>query len=137
MIFVLDASMALSWCFEDEASRYSNDVLDSLSSDTGIAPPLWPLEVSNGLLMAERRNRTTPQTAAKFLEQLVKLPLQISSRGDLSIAEDLLDCGRKYGLTAYDSCYLLLALKEGHPLATEDKLLRKACRRAGVALYRP
>ena len=129
--------MALSWCFEDEASRYSNEVLSSLSKSTAFIPPLWPLEVANGLLMAERRKRITLQSSIQFLEQVQKLPLRIEGGVELSTAEKLLACGRSHGLTAYDSCYLLLALKDGLPLATEDKQLRKACRLAGVAHYKP
>lgn len=137
MIFVLDTSLALRWCFEDEGSRYSDDVLKSLSANTALVPALWPLEVSNGLLVAERRKRIIPQKSIQFLERLQKLPLRIERGVDLRLPEKLLACGRDYGLSAYDSCYLLLALREGHPLATEDKTLRKACRAAGVAHYRP
>lgn len=57
MKLVLDASVALSWCFEDEGGDYALQVLDSLRTGEAIVPTLWMLEVSNGLLAVERRGR--------------------------------------------------------------------------------
>lgn len=58
--FVLDASLALQWFFEDEQGReYSLSVLTSLSRKRAIVPVLWFYEVGNGLIMAYRRKRIT------------------------------------------------------------------------------
>jgi len=38
-------------------------------------------------------------------------------------------------LSSYDSAYLELAIREGLPLATLDKNLLKAARKADVAVY--
>jgi len=55
---VLDASVAVAWCFEDESSDFTEGVLDLLASGTeALAPAIWPLELVNALLMAERRKR--------------------------------------------------------------------------------
>ena len=51
MSFVLDASTALSWCFQDEGSDDSLTILRALQSSEGIVPAIWGLEVVNGLLM--------------------------------------------------------------------------------------
>lgn len=58
--FVLDASVSLSWCLEDEHAEYSGRVLRLLTDATAVVPGFWASEVANGLLVAERRGRTTP-----------------------------------------------------------------------------
>ena len=57
--FVLDASVAMAWCFEDESRGYADAVLDSLDSGQAEAPAVWPLEVGNVLLVAERKKCLT------------------------------------------------------------------------------
>ena len=57
MSFVLDASIALSWCFADEASTHTWGVLERLAEETAYVPSLWALEMSNILILAERRKR--------------------------------------------------------------------------------
>jgi hypothetical protein len=41
--FVLDCSMTMAWCFEDEASDETDAVLDLLKDSTAIVPTIWPL----------------------------------------------------------------------------------------------
>jgi hypothetical protein len=56
--FVLDASVAVAWCFEDEATKFTESVLDLLSAGAeALVPAIWPVEVANALLIAERRKR--------------------------------------------------------------------------------
>ena len=55
--FVIDNSVVMSWCFQDEANEYAETILDSLCDCEAIVPAVWPLEVGNVLVMAERRNR--------------------------------------------------------------------------------
>jgi predicted nucleic acid-binding protein len=55
--FVLDASIALAWCFADEATPATDALLDRLADEEAIAPALWRIEVANALAMAERRGR--------------------------------------------------------------------------------
>jgi predicted nucleic acid-binding protein len=55
-IFVVDASAALAWCFEDEASTWTEGLLERLrQGDRSLVPAHWPTEVLNGLLVASRR----------------------------------------------------------------------------------
>ena len=46
----------------------------------------------------------------------------------------VLDLGKIQALSAYDASYLELAVREGLPLATQDRRLREAAQRLGVAL---
>jgi predicted nucleic acid-binding protein len=130
--FVLDASVALAWCFEDEATSQTDAVLDRLAEDSAVAPSLWELEVVNVLLLAERRGRLTESQTARFVALLSQLPIHINSaEADMGA---VLAAGRHHGLTAYDAAYLVLAEREGVPLATTDGKLRKAAQAAGVPL---
>jgi predicted nucleic acid-binding protein len=79
MPFVVDASATLPWCFEDEATPWTESILDRVSNNEQIhAPAHWPVEVSNGLLMATRRNRIPPGRADAFLDKLFLLPISIA-----------------------------------------------------------
>jgi len=130
--FVLDASVALAWCFEDEATSQTDAVLDRLAEDSAVAPSLWELEVVNVLLVAERHGRITESQTARFVTLLGQLPIHINS-ADADMGA-VLAAGRHHGLTAYDAAYLVLAEREGIPLATMDGKLRAAAQAAGVPL---
>ena len=62
--FVLDASVTVAWCFADETTAYTETVLEMLATGgDALAPAIWPFEVANVLVMAERRKRITQITA--------------------------------------------------------------------------
>jgi len=130
--FVLDASVTLAWCFEDEATPRTEAILDLLADDSAIAPALWELAVSNVLLLAERRGRLTESQSARFVALLAQLPILVDTASvDMG---SVLAVGRRHQLTAYDSAYLVLAQREGLPLATSDEKLQAAAQAAGVPL---
>ena len=54
---MLDASIALAWCFEDETTAETDGILDRLEGDFAVVPAIWSLEVANALLTAEHRTR--------------------------------------------------------------------------------
>ena len=124
MPFVVDASVALAWCFEDEATPQTEAVLDRLSHDTAVVPSLWELEVSNVLLAGERRDRLTESQSARFVALLAQLPILVDT-ASVDVGA-VLAAGRQHVLTAYDAAYLVLAEREGVPLATLDARLRAA-----------
>lgn len=130
--FVIDASVAMAWCFEDEASAAADAVLQRLGRDEAVVPSLWHLEVTNVLLVAERRGRVTEAQASRFLGLLGRLPI----RSDEAPADvtSILAAGRRHGLSAYDAAYLVLAERLAAPLATLDEGLATAARAAGVEL---
>ena len=132
--FVLDASMTVSWVFEDESTPFTVGVLKSLETVHAIVPALWPFEVANVLSAAERRGRINAAAQAEFLERLRLLPIEIERRPAVWLAQQILPLARTYRLSAYDAAYLELAIREGLPLATLDEELRRAASAAGVAL---
>lgn len=135
MNFVLDASVTLSWCFEDEGGDYAVRVLEALRSSEAVAASLWPLEVANGLATAERRGRLDAAASARFMELVLALPIAVDpvSRGRGMAATYGL--ARARGLSAYEAAYLELALRQGIPLATLDARLREAATAEGVPLF--
>jgi predicted nucleic acid-binding protein len=129
---VLDASLTLQWFLEDEAGReYGLRVLASLSTKRAAVPILWFYEVGNGLLMANRRKRITPEQIDGFLSRLKALPIDAAQQVPSDILE-LPALAQKHGLTNYDSAYLALAMRLNLPLATTDAELRRAATAAGV-----
>ncbi len=132
MPFVLDASMALSWCFEDEATAETDKVLDRLGDDHAIVPPLWESEITNALLVAERKGRLNEAQSTRFVSLLAVLPINVDTSGPPMTT--LLALGRQHGLSSYDATYLALAERAGIAMATLDEKLRAAAHTAGVAL---
>jgi predicted nucleic acid-binding protein len=131
-MFVIDTSIAMAWCFEDEATEATDTVLDLLRNDQAVVPAIWPLEVANVLLVAERRGRLSEAQASRFLELLTQLPINVdTSATDVA---GVVAIGRRHTLSSYDAAYLLLAERLGAALATLDKVLAKAARKAGVHL---
>jgi len=130
--FVLDASATLAWCFEDERTAPAASVLERLRDQEALVPPLWLLELANGLVVAERRGRITRAESTRFLGLVGELPIRIDQTSTLDLASSVMDLARQYDLSAYDAAYLELALRLGQPLATIDERLRSAADRAGV-----
>ncbi|HEY1613833.1 MAG TPA: type II toxin-antitoxin system VapC family toxin [Rhizomicrobium sp.] len=131
---VLDASITLAWALPDEASSYSDSMLKMVASGKAWVPDLWPHEVANGLLMAQRRKRLSPAQRALFIEELLKLPIEVAGATARVVLESQGALAERYALTAHDAAYLDLALRKGIPLATQDKALSDAAKRSGIVL---
>jgi predicted nucleic acid-binding protein len=132
--FVLDSSVTMAWCFDDECDAFADGVLARLAHEAAIVPPLWPLEVANVLAIGERRGRLTPAASTRFVELLASLPLVVAEQSSGPAFDAILPLARATGLSAYDAAYLELAMRHGLPLATLDARLRAAAESLGVAL---
>jgi len=129
---VLDSSIALSWCFEDEASPSTDALLDRLRDEGGLAPGLWSWEIANVLTFAVVRARITPAEAQARLTQLQLLPILIDPEAVDRAWRETFALAQAHKLTAYDAAYLELAVRSGLPLATKDSDLRAAAATIGV-----
>lgn len=133
--FVLDASVAVAWCFEDEATKFTDSVLDLFSDGAeALVPAIWPLEVANALLMAERRKRIALGQVTALLQRISGLSINLMAQDTKQAFEQILPLARSQGLSEYDAAYLNLALLYELPLATLDSQLRDSARTAGIAL---
>lgn len=75
--FVVDNSVVMSWCFDNEGNRYAEAVLESLEFVEALVPAIWPLEVGNVLLVAERKKRISQAAVVRFLALLGGLPVTV------------------------------------------------------------
>ena len=132
MNFVLDASVSLAWCFEDERDGYAMRVLDELAVGEAIVSSLWPIEVTNGLSSALREKRIDLEGAAEARNTLVALPVVVDPVDRRRAFEDVPRLARAHGLTTYDASYLEVAVRLGLPLATLDRTLARAAVDEGV-----
>ena len=126
---VVDASATLSWVLDDEFDPRAEAAFDFVSRDGGVVPQHWHYEVRNGLLMAVRRERISPDHAGSRLESLRRFRWTTDSAADLSVTWRL---ALDHNLTFYDALYLELALRQRLPLATLDGELEAAARREDV-----
>lgn len=131
---VLDASVAVAWCFADQAAGYADEVLQRLSGHAALVPAIWTLEVTNALLVSERKRRLRPTDSARFLALLRRLPIVVETELSLREMGDVLALAREQGLSAYDAAYLHVAMTHDLPLATLDETLRRAASACGVSL---
>ncbi len=134
MPLVVDASVTLSWCFRDEQSDYATGILRLLADDTAVAPGLWPLEVANGLLAAERRGRLSTAEVLQIRGMIADLPITLDESTLDEALGSVLNPARAHSLSTYDAAYLALAMREGLPLAMLDEKLRAAAKDVGVHL---
>ncbi len=131
MSFVLDCSVTMAWCFEDEGTDFSDHVLESLQERVAVVPDvLWELEVWNALLVAVRRGRFDEGELDEQLGFFDALPIK-TIRPPIPMARAL---AREHQLSSYDGAYLALAMDEGLPVATMDNGLQRAAKEAGVPL---
>ena len=140
MIFVLDASVTLSWLLADGKAtdrNFADAVLNALkrAGTLAVVPATWGLEVSNVLARAEARTVLTEAQSGAFLEMLDAAPIRADDATFAKALEDTLHLARRYRLSAYDASYLEVALRSGLPLATLDEDLAKAARKAGVKRF--
>jgi predicted nucleic acid-binding protein len=134
-ILVVDCSVTMSWLFSEEFTPFSERVLDEVIEGQALEPAIWPLEVANVMLMAERRGRISQAESSQFLALLSGLEIDVSTPAERDLFDDLLPLARETGITAYDAGYLELAGRLGVPLATLDRRLENAAVQVGVAVF--
>jgi len=132
--FVVDNSVVMSWCFKDETNTYADIVLNRLTEATAVVPSIWPLEVVNVLLVAERQKRLSESDSIRFITLLSQLPIFVEDERPEKMMKDLLALARTNHLSSYDASYLDLAMRKGYPIATLDSKLIEAARRIHVPI---
>jgi predicted nucleic acid-binding protein len=135
--FVLDASVALSWCFPNDPTEntpYSRAILQHIETADVVVPEVWAFEIANGIFVAHsKRKRISEADIREYIQLLQSLPIRVVSGAWLNnIALESL--ARKYNLPAYDAAYLDLSLREKLPLATSDQELKSAALTAGASV---
>jgi len=136
--YVLDNSVAMRWLLASQKKSdqaYAEAVLQTLAEADAVVPHLWHLEAVNVLLGAEKRGELETGEVERFIAQIESLPIQVDPLTAHQAFSRTLSLARAYKLSSYDAAYLELAVREGLPLATLDKDLKKAAKQADVELY--
>ena len=133
--FVLDASVAFSWCFPGDPTEdtpYSRRILLKLATDDALVPEIWGFEIANVIFVAfNKRKRISQKQIDEYLQLLQALPIRVESN-DLWMNVALESRARRRNLSAYDTAYLDLALRRKLPLATADDDLKLAAEAEGI-----
>lgn len=131
--FIVDASVGFAWVYQGQATPETDQLLNEVAAGaTVIVPALWFLEMSNVLLIAQRRHRLTAIQRKAAMEKLTAMQLTVDEEGSRNAFGKTSELAEKYGLTIYDATYLELALRRSLPLASRDEALTKAATRCGI-----
>jgi predicted nucleic acid-binding protein len=133
--FVLDCSVTMAWCFEDESTEATDLILERLSGSTAIVPTIWPLEVANVLLLAKKKKRIAELQVASFIDALTTLPIVVDQSTSSKAMHSIFTVAAQTDLTIYDAAYLELAFREQIPLLTLDKGLLTAAKKLNIPTH--
>src|ERR1700694_141344 len=135
--FVLDASIAVAWCFPGDPAddtSYSRHILELLATQDAVVPEIWAFEVANSIFVSfSKRGRITERQIQEYLQRLKALPISVESC-DLWLNVGLEVQSRKWNLTPYDAAYLDLAVRKNIPLARAAGDLRRVARAEGIEI---
>ena len=131
--FVADASIAVAWVHPAQATPQTQLLLQTVHDGAPIeVPAIWPLEISNALLVLVRRKKlldTERQVALAALQTLaVKLDYEMSMLAFTKLSV----IAEEHQLSVYDAAYFELAQRRKLPLACRDGPLRQAAIRASL-----
>ena len=118
---VIDASVALAWCFPDEGSGYADAVLVELKGNSILVPSVWALEVANGVLVGERSKRLRQPEIRRFRTLLENLSVVQDLQSLSEYVRNVLPLAREHGLSAYDAAYLELSVRHSAPTGNCEK----------------
>ena len=127
--WVIDASVTLPWFFPDEATPFTEGLLDALGAQVIWAPTLWVLECTNVLQSAQRRRRIDAHRRAEIASELSALPVRIDAEIPDFVSLDRLAAA--HGLSAHNAAYLELALRRSLTLVSLDARLIAAAKGLG------
>jgi predicted nucleic acid-binding protein len=123
-MLVVDTSVALKWCFEEDGSSLAVELLDG--PEHLIAPDLMAAELSNVLRTKARRALITLADAREALRRTLAI---VGWRPTHELAAAAFTTAVEIGHPVYDCVYLVLAEREKANLVTADEEFIRAVRR--------
>lgn len=134
--FVADASVAIGWVHPAQATKQTAAMLAAIADGATLEiPALWPLEVSNALVVLVRRRKLTEDERQVGLGWLRGLRLRFDHEMSALAFSRLSELAAEHRLSVYDAAYLELAARRSLVLGCKDGPLRAAARHAGVSLW--
>jgi len=100
-----------------------------------LVPALWYTETIHVLRCAEDDRKLGESDLTGFVYRLGQLPINLDPAAPSGIQLAVVSIAREFRISGYDAQYLELAKRRNLPLATLDKALRKAAKKAGVSVY--
>ncbi len=134
MILVLDASLALSWYFEDERTPAADALLDQVANAGAVVPALCMSAGGCQPSPPVLGNLFPRVSTIKALAELALMSITVDPDTDNYAWTTSLHLADRFQLTLYDAAYLELAQRRTLPLATFDKALGAGARALGISL---
>jgi predicted nucleic acid-binding protein len=135
MAQVIDASVAIAWCAQSQATPFTEAAMNAVVDAGGHVPVIFWFEVLHSLADLEQRGVIRRGHAHEGALQIAHMPLVIDAGYEPAEMIDLSRRARQHGLNIYDAAYLDLALRLGFPLATRDRVLARSAVKAGARLF--
>ena len=129
---VLDNSVILSWCLQDETEPLAENAMHRVVEYGAVVPGIWWYELRNALVMNERRGRLSAADTAATLADLRQLRISLDQAHDGSVVVAL---ARVHNLSVYDGAYLEVALRRTLPIASLDKRLLQAAAALKITIF--
>ena len=134
MTLVIDASVALTWCFDDESAAVTEGIGRRVALETAVVPGIFHLELANILLLGERKRHITAEAISASLKRIDRMGIEDDEDTAANAWAATLELAQAEKLTSYDAAYLELALRLEADLATLDADLAEAARRRGLVV---
>lgn len=134
MEWVFDASVTMAWCFDDESTPRTEELLDNLGRQGAAVLGHWALEVGNVLTLAMKSGRISLARRIAFIRMFDSFSIHIDPETHRRAWTDILHLADTCRLTSYDAAYLELAMRLDVPLATDDEALKRAAKLNDIPL---
>lgn len=133
---VIDASIALSWCFADERNDASQRLLERVILKGALVPNLWHLEVCNSLIIGEIKGRISIESIVEQFKNFSDMPIEVDPQTSVAAWGSIARIARAHKLTSYDAAYVELAHRYSIELATRDEAMIKAATELKIPLFK-
>jgi predicted nucleic acid-binding protein len=139
-IIVLDNSINSRILWPDNTNPENNTyalktIMQAEHDVVFYVPSIWHYEVAQVAYKLTKSGEISQADAQHYFNLIAILPVNTDSQSHASSCAATYSLSLLYNLSIYDSAYLELALRLGAPLATNDKALSKAAKKAGVPLF--
>lgn len=127
--FILDASVAAKWLFEEEDSAQAVSLMELFEEKRIkiLVPEIFYSELANTCWKKVKQGSSTIERAVEILDRIMELPFERCSGYELSDVG--LENALRFNISVYDGLYLALAEIYLAPLVTADQKLLEACQK--------
>ena len=132
--FILDCSVYMSWCLNEDTIKASSKILNSITKKGIIVSSLWVYEVTNTLTVSVRRKKLTVADARGLINDIQLLPIEFDKPTTESMF-GIFNIANEHKLSAYDAAYIELALRTNMQIASFDKEVIKVSGKLGIKIF--